>query len=314
VFLPKAKGGKLADKLSPPRHFVILSGKGGTGKTTLAAALSALVGKRVMADADVDAADLHILLKPQLQESYPYRGGKKAFIDSPRCTQCGICQDYCRFAAIQNYRIDPLACEGCGFCVQVCPEKAIDLQEVVSGFYHEGPIAGGQFVDAALQPGEGNSGKLVSQVKKRAAELAESTASEWLMVDGAPGIGCPVNASLTGADLAVIVTEPTISGLHDLERLVELLQRFHISSGLVINKADLNSTICSRIKTFAENNQLPILGVIPFDETVMTALLEEKIITDFPDSPASREIVQIFKNIRSFFEMKSENECNQETR
>jgi MinD superfamily P-loop ATPase len=308
------KRDKMADKLSPPYHFVILSGKGGTGKTTLVAALSALIKNRVMADADVDAADLHILLKPQMQESLPYRGGKKAFIDPQRCTQCGICQEYCRFDAIQNYQIDPFACEGCGFCVQVCPEKAIDLQEMVSGYYHEGLIAGGHLVDAALQPGEGNSGKLVSQVKKRATELAKSAGSDWLMVDGAPGIGCPVNASLTGADLAVIVTEPTVSGLHDLERLVELLQHFHISCGLVINKADLNSTICSRIKSFAVNNQLPILGVIPFDETVVTALLEEKIITDFPDSPASREIVQIFKNISSFFGKRNDNEYSQETR
>ena len=304
----------MVNKISPPRHFVILSGKGGTGKTTLAAALSVLIRKRVMADVDVDAADLHILLKPQLQESYPYLGGKKAFIDSHRCTQCGICQEYCRFEAIQNYQINPLACEGCGFCMQLCPEKAIELQEVVSGFYHEGLIDGGKFVDAALQPGEGNSGKLVSQVKKRAAELAKSTASDWLIVDGAPGIGCPVNASLTGVDLAVIVTEPTISGLHDLERLVTLLQRFHISTGLVINKADLNTMICSRIKSFAENKRIPILGMIPFDEAVVTALLEEKIITDFPDSPASQEIVQIFKNISSFFEMKSENKCFQEIR
>lgn len=294
------------------QQIVILSGKGGTGKTTLAAALSVLFRKRVIADTDVDAADLHILLKPQLAESYPYLSGKKALIDAGHCTECGLCQEYCRFEAIQNYQVDPLACEGCGFCVQVCPENAIDLQETVSGHYHSGWIDGGILVDAVLQPGEGNSGKLVSQVKKQAVELAKSTAAEWLIVDGPPGIGCPVNASVTGADLVVIVTEPTISGLHDLERLVELLQRFHLSAGLVINKADLNQTICSQIKSYAENNQIAILGQIPFDETVVNALLEEKIITDFLDSPASREIKQIFKNISSLMAMRSENEVVRE--
>ncbi len=292
---------------TPCKQIVVVSGKGGTGKTTLAASLSVLTAKRVMADADVDAADLHILLKPQLQNSYPYVGGKKAFIDSFRCTQCGICEEYCRFDAIQDYRVDPLACEGCGFCMQLCPQQAIDFREVVSGFYHEGLIDGGKFVDAVLRPGEGNSGKLVSQVKKRAAALAESTELEWLIVDGPPGIGCPVNASLTGVDLAVMVTEPTVSGLHDLERLVQLIHRFRIPAGVVINKADLNDVICSQIESFAENEQLPLLGKIPFDETVVTALLEEKIITEFPDCPAAREIVQIYQNINTFFEIKTGN-------
>lgn len=287
---------------SKTHQIVILSGKGGTGKTILAAALSVLFRQRVMADTDVDASDLHILLKPEQQKSYSYLGGKKAFIDSARCTDCGLCHEYCRPNAIQNSQIDLLLCEGCGFCVQVCPEKAITLQEVVSGYYNEGHITDGKLVDAALQPGEGNSGKLVSKVKKHAAELAKLINAKWIIVDGPPGIGCPVNANLTGVDLVVIVTEPTGSGLHDVERVLELIQRFHIPAGIVINKADLNPTICSQIKALAEQKELMLLGQIPFDGTVVNALLDEKIITDFPDSPAAREIEYIFKNIYNFFE------------
>lgn len=286
---------------SMPRQIVLLSGKGGTGKTTLAAALSVLFKQRVMADTDVEAADLHILLKPQLQKHYPHMGSKKAFIDLALCTGCGLCQEYCRFKAIQDTQIDLFSCEGCGFCVQICPENAITLSEIVTGYYHEGLIEGGRFMDAIVRPGEGNSGKLVSQVKKRAVELAEMENTEWLIVDGPPGIGCPVNASLTGADLVVIVTEPTVSGLYDLERLLKLIQRFHIRAGIVVNKADLNRTICSQMKALTEQKQLLFLGQIPFDDMVVTALLNEKVVTDFPNSPATRAILRIFANICNFF-------------
>jgi len=295
----------MTDKNSLFRQIGVVSGKGGTGKTTLVAALAALAGKLVVADADVDAADLHILLKPSVERSYPYVGGKKAFIDLLHCTQCGICEKHCRFKAIRDFHVDLLACEGCGFCVQLCPENCIDFKEVVAGFYHEGIFPGGELVDAALQPGEGNSGKLVSQVKKRAEELLTTNKRAWLIVDGPPGIGCPVNASLSGADLVLIVTEPTVSGLHDPERLVQLIHRFDIPAGVIINKADLNSRICSQIISYSENEGIPVLGRIPFDEQVITTLLQKKIITDFPDSPATMEIVKIYDNIINFFETKA---------
>lgn len=285
------------------RQIVLISGKGGTGKTTLAAALSSLSGKQVVADADVDAADLHILLKPRVQNDYPYVGGKKAAINLERCTRCDLCQEFCRFVAIDNYRVDPLSCEGCGFCFHVCPEHAITFSEVVSGYYRESAIASGCLVDAELQPGEGNSGKLVSEVKKSALAIATSENTEWLIVDGPPGIGCPVNASLAGADLALVITEPTVSGLHDLERVVKLIKRFRIPTGVVINKHNLNPDMCEKIEWYSRNEGLSLFGKISFDEAVVSALLARKIITEFPNSQAAREIVRIYGQIRKFFDI-----------
>jgi MinD superfamily P-loop ATPase len=284
------------------RQIVLVSGKGGTGKTTLAAALSSLFDKQVVADGDVDAADLHILLKPRVQNNYPYVGGKKAAINLEHCTRCGLCMEFCRFAAIENYRVDPLACEGCGFCFNICPEQAVTFSEVVSGYYRESIIPSGNFVDAELQPGEGNSGKLVSEVKKRAMAITTSEKTEWLIVDGPPGIGCPVNASLAGADLVLVITEPTVSGLHDLERVIQLIKRFRIPSGVVINKHNLNPAMCEKIERYTRNEGLFLFGKIPFDEAVVTALLARKIITEFPDNSAAREIVLIYGQIKNFFD------------
>ncbi len=279
------------------RQIVIVSGKGGTGKTTLAAALSELFRNRVVADTDVDAADLHILLKPKPVKRQEYRGTKKAAIDYKKCTHCDLCEQYCRFDAIQDYRVDPLACEGCGLCVRMCPEGAISFTATVSGFFQQSTIDNGEFVDAELQPGAGNSGKLVSEVKKSASEMAVQEKRSWMIVDGPPGIGCPVNASLTGADLAVIVTEPTVSGIHDLERLVHLTQQFRIPSALVINKSDLNREKTHEIEIFAAQGKIPVLGIIPYDETVLNALLSEKSVLCFPDSTAAFSIKKIYNNI-----------------
>jgi MinD superfamily P-loop ATPase len=284
------------------RQIVLVSGKGGTGKTTLAAALSSLLDKQVVADGDVDAADLHILLSPRVKNNNSYIGGKKAAIDLERCTRCDLCQEYCRFEAIDNYRVDPLACEGCGFCYRICPEQAITFREVISGYYRESTIPSGDFVDAELLPGEGNSGKLVSEVKKRAQAIAAREKIRWLIVDGPPGIGCPVNASLAGVDLALVVTEPTVSGLYDLERLIQLIKRFHLPSGVVINKHNLNPAMCEKIEQYTRKEGLSLFGKIPFDEAVVTALLARKIITEFPDSQATREIILIYEQIKKFFD------------
>ena len=288
------------------KQVVILSGKGGTGKTTLTAALTALSRKRIVADCDVDAADLDILLKPKIEQVGSYIGGKKATINLSRCTKCGLCEENCRFNAIHNFVVDQISCEGCGLCVLLCSEDAIKFKETISGKYFSGSFNSSPFFSAKLSPGEGNSGKLVSEVKKRAGKLMQNTNLEWYFVDGPPGIGCPVNASLTGADLVIAVTEPTISGIYDLDRLVQLTKQFQISIAVVINKYDINPRMTQKIESFSRLNHLTLLGKIPFDETVIMSLMREKIITDFPDSPATQAISNIWQSIQQYFNHKKD--------
>ena len=279
------------------KQIVVVSGKGGTGKTTLTAAFAAMTSNAVISDCDVDAADLHILLQPDIKQSHSYLGGKKAVIDPIRCTECSLCEEYCRFNAIHNYQIDPISCEGCGFCFRVCPENAIDFNEVISGYYYESIFTGGDFLYAALEPGEGNSGKLVSEVKQRANIIAKQNERGRHFVDGPPGIGCPVNASLAGADFAVIITEPTVSGLHDMERVLQIVKRFAIPASIVINKYDLNLNMTENIEAFAAKNDMPVSGKIPFDESVDQALLAGQNIMEFEGSPVAREIYNIWDNV-----------------
>jgi MinD superfamily P-loop ATPase len=280
------------------KQVVIISGKGGTGKTTLTAAFAALAKNPVVADCDVDAADLYILLKPEIKQSFSYAGGKKAVIDPVSCTGCSACEMYCRFDAIHNFQVDPLACEGCGFCYRICPENAVELKEVLSGYYYESTYTGGDFLYASLQPGEGNSGKLIGEVKNRANSIAEHSKKEWYLVDGPPGIGCPVNASLTGADYVIIITEPTVSGLHDLERVVQVVNRFKIPAAVVINKYDLNLNMTKKIEAFASRINMQIAGKIPFDETVDKALIAGRNIIEFEESPAALEIFNIWNEVK----------------
>ena len=281
-----------------PKQVVVISGKGGTGKTTLTAALAALTKNTVVADCDVDAADLYILLKPEIKQSYSYVGGKKAVIDPVSCTGCSACEIYCRFDAIHDFKVDPLACEGCGFCYRICPEDAVELKEVLSGYYYESIYTGGDFLYASLEPGEGNSGKLIGEVKKLAMGISEYSQKDWYLVDGPPGIGCPVNASLTGADHAIIITEPTISGFHDLERVVQTVNRFQVSAAVIINKYDLNLNMTKKIEVFALRINMQIVGKIPFDDTVEKALIAGKNIIEFEDSPAAVEIFKIWNEVK----------------
>jgi MinD superfamily P-loop ATPase len=279
------------------KQLVIISGKGGTGKTTLAAAFAALAEKTIVADCDVDAANLFILLKPEILHTYAYKGNKKAKIDLSSCTECSLCTEYCRFDAIRNFQVDTIACEGCGFCYRICPENAIEMKDVISGHYYKSIFSGGNLYYAALEPGEGNSGKLVTEVKKQAFGSTNITHYKWYLVDGPPGIGCPVNASIAGADFAVIITEPTVSGLHDLERVAKVVQRFATSTCIVINKYNLNLNMVRQIEAFALRNNMQISGKIPFDETVDRALLEKKNIMEFRNSPAAREISNIWDKV-----------------
>ncbi len=256
------------------KEILVISGKGGTGKTTVTASLAYfLKGDLVLADADVDASNLPLLLAPKVREEEPFRAGWEPERNEGRCTLCGLCREKCRFGAIaEDLSFNLFFCEGCGVCAWFCPEEAIQMREKEVGrlFLSETPY--GYLVHAILYPGEENSGKLVAAVKRRAKDEAEKTGACLLLVDGSPGIGCPVIASLSGADLALVVTEPTVSGLHDLERLNRLLKHFRLPGRLILNKADLSEELAQKIRTFAEKEGLSLLGSLPYDEDVYLSL------------------------------------------
>lgn len=284
--------------MSKINKIVVLSGKGGTGKTTLSAAFALMAQNKIVVDCDVDAADLFLVLDSESKSSHEFIGGRKAKINSDLCNACGLCESSCRFNAIHDFTVDQIACEGCGFCYRICPESAIDFDYVVSGNYYKAELTSDQspFYYASLLPGEGNSGKLVSELKKEAEEKI-SDESEYVIVDGPPGIGCPVNASVSQMDIAVIITEPTLTGLHDLKRIVELTKKFGIESFIVVNKFDLNLDMTNEIEKYAAAQGLGIIGNIHFDHTVVEALREGKTIMEYPESVAGKEVINIWKNL-----------------
>ncbi len=261
------------------KQIVIISGKGGTGKTVLSACFAALAQIKVLADCDVDAANLHLLLHPIKLETYPFYGMKKAGIDLHRCTACGECAEVCRFEAIQEspegtFQVDGISCEGCAVCSLICPVEAISMEDNESGELYVSETSYGPFVHAKLGAGEENSGKLVTEVRKKARELAEKNGLDLVIMDGPPGIGCPVLASLTGTDLALVVTEPTPSGFHDMDRVIQVTRHFGIKAACCINKYDLNPRKTSRIQDWCAKNSVPLLGTIPYDESVIQSLMQ----------------------------------------
>ena len=270
------------------KQIVILSGKGGTGKTTIATAFSEVAEDKIIIDADVDAANMHLVLNHYINSGYDYFGGKKAEINLDKCSQCGLCESICRFGAIKDFNIDRISCEGCGFCVRVCPDDAISFYQTKSGIYSECELEDkSKFYYAQLLAGEGNSGKLVSEIKKKANEQIKENV-KWIIVDGPPGIGCPVNASLSGANFVVIVTEPTQSGLHDLKRLVDLLKIFKIPSGVIINKFDINTDMSRNIEEFINLEGIKLLAKIPFDKKFVQAIQNSKAIIEYDHTYESR--------------------------
>ena len=270
------------------KQIVILSGKGGTGKTTVATALSEIAEAKIVIDTDVDAANMHLVFDYYINSEYDYYGGKKAEINSDKCSQCGICESVCRFDAIKDFKVDRTSCEGCGFCFRVCPDDAISFYESKSGVFSECELEDqSKFYYAQLLAGEGNSGKLVSEIKKKAYEQAKENV-KWIIVDGPPGIGCPVNASLSGADFVVIVTEPTQSGLHDLKRLVDLLKIFKIPSAVIINKFNINTEMSKSIEQFIEPEGISLLAKIPFDKQFIKAIQNSKSIIEYDHSYENR--------------------------
>ena len=280
------------------KQIVVISGKGGTGKTVITASLAALAKSKVMADCDVDAADLHLLLNPKIKDKHEFKSGKIARIDKKLCEQCGKCIVACRFGAIsQDFVVDPISCEGCTFCSFICPTEAIKMQENISGEWFISDTRFGPLVHARLGIAQENSGKLVTLVKQKAKELAEKENSDWIIVDGAPGIGCPVIASLSGVDFALVVTEPTLSGLHDAQRVIDVARHFGISVKLVINKFDLNIDITKEIEKYAQDNKIQVLGKICFDEAIIKAMVAGKTIVEFTDGKAKKEIIDIWQRL-----------------
>lgn len=289
------------------RQLVVISGKGGTGKTTLVAAFAALAQNKVLADCDVDAADLHLLMDPQIERSEAFEGSKLAVLDQEKCLQCGVCLASCRFGAISTSRglfaVDPFRCEGCGVCAFVCPAGAIKLRPRLSGRIYISSTRFGPLVHGQLEPGEGTSGKLVSLVKQRATELAQLEGKNLLIVDGAPGIGCPVIASLGGATAALIVTEPTLSGIHDMERVLGVAHHFRTKAFICINKCDLNREMTGRIDEFAAERGLEVVGHIPYDDAVTEAMVRGKTVVEYaPDSPVVQEIERMWSRLREVLE------------
>ncbi|MBU0693584.1 MAG: ATP-binding protein [Candidatus Omnitrophica bacterium] len=302
------------------KQIVIISGKGGTGKTVLTASFAALAKNAVFADCDVDAADLHLLLKPTVKERHEFRSGKTAFIDKDKCVKCGKCIEICRFSAIsgisppaspakrgeqsggdaigEGFIVDEVSCEGCAFCSFVCPQGAIKMEENLSGEWFISDTRFGPMVHAKLGIAQENSGKLVSLVRKQAKELAEKKKTDWVIVDGAPGIGCPVIASLSGIDCAVVVTEPTLSGLHDADRVIKVASHFMVPVKLVINKCDLNEKMTEKIEQYCYDNEIQLIGKLKFDKSVVAAMIEGKTIIEYAQSKIKDSISDIWDNLK----------------
>jgi len=280
------------------KQILIISGKGGTGKTILTGAFASLVKNKVMVDCDVDAADLHLLLSPEIKEKNNFRSGKTAFINKDKCEQCKKCIELCRYGAItDDLVVDPIACEGCSFCSHICPSEAIEMQENESGEWYISETRFGPLVHARLGIAEENSGKLVSLVRQQAKELAEKKACDYVIIDGPPGIGCPVIASLSGITCALVVTEPTLSGLHDAKRVIEVAQHFKVPVQLVINKYTLNIEMTEQIEQYCKDNDIPVSGRIPFDKTVVEAMVEGKTIMEFSKNGITEVINNIWNNL-----------------
>ncbi len=283
------------------RELVIVSGKGGTGKTSLTATFAAMAENAIFCDADVDASDLHLLLNPEIRERNDFMGGSLAFILPDECTQCGNCLELCRFEAIsEQFVVDPIACEGCGVCVDLCPQEAIDFPVQKCGEWYISNTRYGTMVHARLGIAEENSGKLVSLVRQQATAVAEKEGRDLILTDGPPGIGCPVIAAIGGATALLIVVEPTVSGLHDMSRVADLAKHFQVPGLVCINKYDLNTGMSGKIEGFARERNMELVGCIPFDPEFTRAMVQKKNILEFaPRSPTTVTVRQVWKKILS---------------
>ena len=292
------------------KELVVLSGKGGTGKTSIVASFAALYEDKVVADCDVDAADLHLVLSPRMTSWKAFHGSKLAIIDQDGCTGCGRCADVCRFDAIiqesdtadptrTKYSVDPLACEGCGACVIACPTDTIRLEDAMTGEWAVSESRLGPLVHARLGIGQESSGKLVTMVRSQAATVARKRGAALSLIDGSPGIGCPVIASLTGADLALVVTEPTVSGLHDLERVAGVAKKLGVPVTVTINKHDINPDAAARIEEWCTSSGISVAARIPYDDAVTAAQVNGLSVVEHSDGPAATAIRDVWSDVRA---------------
>ncbi|WP_462326731.1 ATP-binding protein [Desulfobaculum sp.] len=280
------------------KELVVISGKGGTGKTTVTAALAALTPNKVLADCDVDAADLHLILDPTVGRTVDFYSGEIATIDPDACTQCGLCAEHCRYDAItEDFTVQKEHCEGCGVCAFVCPVQAATMQERMCGYWYDSTTRFGHMVHANLGIGEENSGKLVTTVRKEARTTAEKLSADLILTDGPPGVGCPVIASLGGTDLTLAVAEPTLSALHDLKRVYKLSRHFKVPMMVIINKADINAAIVEEIKCWCEEYDVEIAGVLPYDQVVTTAQIHGKSIVEYDPDGLGLTMRTIWDNV-----------------
>ncbi len=297
--------------MEKPFEIVVLSGKGGTGKTSITAAFASLAVNAVFTDCDVDAADLHLLLSPDIYQQEKFASGAKAIVEKKKCTVCGLCKDLCRFGAIDiknnELIIDEFACEGCGLCAVACPLSAIKIEKYENNQIYLAKCRFGPMIYGKLGIAEENSGKLVSKIREYAKQTAGNAGAEYIITDGPPGIGCPVISSVTGADAIVAVTEPTLSGWHDLERLIEMIGRFHTPVYVIINKYDLNEDMTLTIENNMKDKSISVLGKIPYDESMVYALLEDKTIIEFePNGFMAKELNKMWNSITTtIYEPKS---------
>jgi len=292
------------------KELAVISGKGGTGKTSMVASFAALAEGAVLADCDVDAADLHLVLEPKVVRRERFSGGKRARIKSGHCIACGKCEELCRFDAIyfdgpgngrvaKTFRVDPIACEGCGVCAWFCAENAIEFAPVVNGEWYVSDTRHGPMVHAKLDVAEENSGKLVSTVRQQAKRIAEERRLPVVIIDGSPGIGCPVIASITGADLVLIVTEPTLSGLHDLGRVADVAKHFGIPAMICINKWDLNPAVASEIERHGEERGLASAGRVRYDPAVTWAQIRRRAVVEYQVDGCAQDIREVWDRVRA---------------
>jgi MinD superfamily P-loop ATPase len=290
------------------KEMVVISGKGGTGKTSIVAAFASLAKNAVLADCDVDAADLHLVLAPKIKQVHDFSGGKQASIIAEKCTGCGICRDMCRFDAIDSngegnnfldtkFTVNPVSCEGCKVCVEFCPVDAIEFNDHINGQWFVSDTRFGPMIYAKLGIAEENSGKLVTVIRKQAKKIAQEQKRDLLIVDGSPGIGCPVIASITAADLVLIVTEPTLSGKHDLDRVSELTSSFGIKTLVCVNKADVNQQITDQIGKDAQKRGLKVIGQIAYDEAFTKAQMVKASVVEYTSGAITEQIKAMWRQV-----------------
>jgi len=285
------------------KELVVVSGKGGTGKTCIVGSFAAVARNKVLVDCDVDASNLHLLLRPEQKDQKPFYGMPKAVIDKEKCSECGICADLCRFDSIKEYEVNSLACEGCAVCYHACPNEAIQMAEHLSGYLYISDTRFGQLVHAQLDIGEGNSGKLVAAVRQQARKIAEDNICDLIVTDGPPGIGCPVISSLSGADLALIVTEPTLSGLHDMERVLALVEHFEGKAAVCINKFGLSISNTEEIQCKCKEKGVSIAGKIPYDKVVIEAVRAGCPVVDYTSGKVTDSILRLWDEVKKQLSM-----------